>query len=182
MACARLLLKNYLVVYLCLDLTGPSVFLFAPHGNAAPSPLVPAPRICGWVHLGLLKMPPDRHWTPPGTPPLPPPPHTTRFLIGCVQNTLSCYTYVPTYEESITVLGRRCSCHGERNGTNSEFIRQGNQIAQPCLASPRSHLALPEQCRAKDRNRRTWEFVIPRPGGAALVRTPIGSHTPLPSS
>ena len=52
-ACARLLLKKYFVVYLNLDLTGPCVFLFAQHGNAAPSPLVPAPRICGWAHVGL---------------------------------------------------------------------------------------------------------------------------------
>lgn len=57
------LTKKYFVVYLSLDLTGPSVFLFAQHSNAAPSPLIPVPRTCGWVHVSLLKTPPDCHLT-----------------------------------------------------------------------------------------------------------------------
>lgn len=30
----------------------------------------------------------------------------------------------------------------EKDGVNSEFIRQANQVVQPCLAAPWSHLAL----------------------------------------
>ena len=61
---------------------------------------------------------------------------------------------------------------GKKNGKNSEFIRQVNQIAQPCLASPGSHLALPEQCWAREQDRRTWVIVTPCPGGAVMLRNP----------
>lgn len=71
---------------------------------------------------------------------------------------------------------------GKKDGTDSEFIRQVNQIAQPCLATPGSHLALPVQCWAwgqeggpgrsssHAREERRWSG------------PPTGSHAPLPSS
>lgn len=66
------------------------MLLFAPHGNAAPSPLVPAPRICGWVHVGLLKTPPNRHWTPwsPSTASASPSPHHSVSRRLCAEHAL----------------------------------------------------------------------------------------------
>ena len=90
-------------VYLSSDLTGHFVFLFAnlatlltPQCASGTQDSWPGPRR------------PHKEAVRPHLAKIIPPPASASFhphwlvLVGCVQNMLSCHTYVPTYEESIT--------------------------------------------------------------------------------